>query len=126
MLAILEEPGLVCEDDRLDAVAEAEFLQDVRDVRLDSRLADVELPPDLYVGQAIGDEPEDVFLAGGELVQLFGGEGRGMRVNCLITRLVIAGERSASPAATVRTAAISCSGGSSLSTNPLAPARSAS
>ena len=34
-----------------------------------------------------------------------------------------AGESSASPAATVRIAAISCSGGSSLSTKPLAPAR---
>src|SRR3954467_7565062 len=49
-----------------------------------------------------------------------------MRANCRITRLVIAGERSASPAATVWIAAISCSGGSSLRTNPLAPARSAS
>jgi hypothetical protein len=45
---------------------------------------------------------------------------------CRITRRVTAGESSASPAATVRTAASSCSGGSSLSTNPLAPARSAS
>src|SRR5438876_6296873 len=41
----------------------------------------------------------------------FDGVGCGMRVNCLITRLVIAGERSASPPATVRTAARSCSGG---------------
>ena len=55
-----------------------------------------------------------------------GGSGRGMRVNCLITRLVTVGESSASPAATVRIAAISCSGGSSFRTNPLAPARSAS
>src|SRR6516162_4124427 len=31
----LEEPGLVCEYDRLHAVAEAEFLEDVRDVCLD-------------------------------------------------------------------------------------------
>ena len=46
--------------------------------------------------------------------------------NCAITRRVTAGESSASPAATVRTAAISCSGGSSLSTKPLAPACSAS
>ena len=43
-----------------------------------------------------------------------------------ITRFVIAGERSASPLATVRTAAMSCSGGSSLRTKPLAPALSAS
>ena len=40
----------------------------------------------------------------------------------MITRLVIAGERSASPAATVWIAAMSCSGGSSLRTKPLAPA----
>ena len=39
----LDEAGLVCEHDRLDAVAEAEFLEDVRDVGLDGRLADVEL-----------------------------------------------------------------------------------
>src|SRR5437016_3159 len=37
----------------------------------------------------------------------FGGSWRGMRVNCLITRFVIAGGRSASPAATIRTAALS-------------------
>jgi hypothetical protein len=47
--AFFEEPGLVCEDDRLDAVAEAELLQDVRDVCLDGRLADVEPLPDLCV-----------------------------------------------------------------------------
>jgi hypothetical protein len=38
-----------------------------------------------------------------------------------MTRLVMVGERSASPPAIVRTAAISCSGESSLRTNPLAP-----
>ena len=56
----------------------------------------------------------------------FGGAGRGIRVNAPITRFVTAGESSASPEATVRTAAISCSGGSSFRTKPLAPARSAS
>ena len=55
-----------------------------------------------------------------------GGVGRGRRMNRSITRFVTVGERSASPAATVRIAASSCSGGSSLSTKPLAPARSAS
>ena len=55
-----------------------------------------------------------------------GASWRGMRVKRAITRLVTLGERSASPAATVRIAARSCSGGSSLRTNPLAPARSAS
>ena len=62
----------------------------------------------------------------GQLVEPFGRAGRGMLANCSITRFVIAGERSASPAATVRIAASSCSGGSSLRTKPLAPARSAS
>ena len=41
-------------------------------------------------------------------------------------RFVIAGESRPAPLATVRMAARSCSGGSSLSTKPLAPARSAS
>jgi hypothetical protein len=45
--AFLEEPRLVCEYDGLDAVAEAELGEDVRDVRLDGRLADVELLTDL-------------------------------------------------------------------------------
>ena len=49
-----------------------------------------------------------------------------MRVNFSITRFVIVGERSASPAATVRIAASSCSGESSLRTKPLAPAFNAS
>jgi len=75
--AFLEEPGLVYEYDRLHAVAEAELLEDVRDVCLDGRLADVELLPDLCVGQAIGDEPEDVLLTCGELVQLFRRRGAG-------------------------------------------------
>ncbi len=40
--AALEDSGLVGEYDRLDAVPEAELGQDVRDVGLDGRLADVE------------------------------------------------------------------------------------
>ena len=82
---------------------------------------------DLGVRQAAGDQAEHVELALGQLVEPSArGVRRGRRVNCLITRLVMAGESSASPAATVRIAARSCSGGSSLSTKPLAPARSAS
>ena len=120
-------PALVGEHDRLDAVAEVELLEDVRDVRLDGRVADVELLRDLGVGEAAGDQAKDVQLARRSARRApSGGAGRGMRVNCLITRFVIAGESSASPAATVRIAAISCSGGSSLSTKPLAPALSAS
>src|SRR5690348_12287322 len=66
--AFLVEPGLVYEYDRLHAVAEAELLEDVRDVGLYGRLADVELLTDLRVGQAAGDEQEDVLLSCGELV----------------------------------------------------------
>jgi hypothetical protein len=48
-VVLLEEPCLVGEHDRLYAVAEAELLKDVCDVRLDGGLADVELVPDLRV-----------------------------------------------------------------------------
>ena len=122
----LEDPGLVREHDRLDAVAEVELLEDVRDVRLDGVLADVELLTDLCVREAASDQAKDLELTRAQIDDLVGGCGRGIRVNSLITRLVIVGERSASPAATVRIAATSCSGGSSLSTKPLAPAASAS
>src|SRR6185312_14424146 len=66
--AFLVEPGLVYEYHRLHAVAEAELGEDVRDVGLYGRLADVELLTDLCVGQAAGDEQEDVLLSCGELV----------------------------------------------------------
>ena len=55
------------------------------------------------------------------------GWGRtGIRVNSSMTARVMAGASSASPLATIRTAATISSGGASLSMNPLAPARSAS
>ena len=65
-------------------------------------------------------------LARGQLVEPRGRRRRRRARELRITRLVTAGDSSASPAATVRIAAISCSGGSSLSTKPLAPAPSAS
>ena len=52
---MVDHARLKSEDDRLHAVAEAELLEDVRDVRLDGGLADVELLADLGVGQAAGD-----------------------------------------------------------------------
>src|SRR3954452_23138223 len=64
----VEEPALVGEDDGLHAVAEVQLLQDVGDVRLDRRLADVELLADLRVREPGGDEPQDLALARGELV----------------------------------------------------------
>ena len=54
----------------LHAIAEAELLEDVRDVRLHRRLADVELPSDLGVREAACDEAQDVPLASAELVDL--------------------------------------------------------
>src|SRR5262245_2717760 len=67
----LDEAGLVGEHDGLDPVAEAELLEDVGDVGLDGCLADEELLPDLVVGQAAGDEPQNIPLARGEFVELF-------------------------------------------------------
>src|SRR5215467_10732054 len=71
----VEKPCLVCEHDRLDAVAEAELLEDVRDVRLDGRVTDVELLPDLGVRQAAGDQPEHVEFALSQLVESLGRRG---------------------------------------------------
>src|SRR5215211_8234880 len=66
-LSGLNEAGLVGEDDGLDAVAEAEFLQEARDMCLDGRVADDELLGDLGVGEAAREEPQDLELAGGQL-----------------------------------------------------------
>jgi hypothetical protein len=57
-------------EDDLDPVAEVELLEEVGDVRLHRRLADVELLSDLRVRQAAGDEAKNVSLAGTELVEL--------------------------------------------------------
>src|SRR6266545_3818202 len=111
----LEDPRLVGEHDCLDAVPEVELLEDVRDMCLDRRFADVELLRDLPVRKTARSRSL-------RSPSSFGGAGRGIRANFWITRLVIVGERSASPASTVRIAAISCSGESSLRTKPLAPA----
>jgi hypothetical protein len=43
----LEGAGLVREHDRLNAVAKVQLVKDVRDVRFDSGLADVQLAADL-------------------------------------------------------------------------------
>jgi len=69
--SLLEQPGLVGEHDRLDPVTEAEFLEDVRDVCLHGRLADVELVADLRVGQAGRDQPQDFVFSPGEFADLF-------------------------------------------------------
>ena len=51
-LVLRDESRLMREHDRLHAVAQVELLEDVRDVRLDRRVADVELLADLRVGKA--------------------------------------------------------------------------
>ena len=63
-------PTLELEHDCLDAVAEAELLEDVRDVRLHGRVADVELLADLHVREALGDQAEDLLFARRQLVEL--------------------------------------------------------
>src|SRR5436190_5371805 len=70
MRIFLEESSLVGEDDGLDAVAELELLEDVRDVRLDGGVADVELLGDLAVRQAGGDQAKDFSFALAEVVEL--------------------------------------------------------
>ena len=57
--------GLVAEgeDRRLDAVLQAEFGEQAADVRFDCLLADRQVPGDLPVAEAAGDEPEYVAFA---------------------------------------------------------------
>jgi hypothetical protein len=62
----LNEAGVVRGDHRLNTVADAELSQEVRDVRLDRRLADDKARRDLRIGQAAGDQPQDLDLASGE------------------------------------------------------------
>src|SRR5829696_3441459 len=66
----LDQSGFVGDDDGLYAVAQAELLEDPRDVRLDGRLAEEELLGDLGVRAAAGEQPQHVDLAGGQLRQL--------------------------------------------------------
>ena len=114
------------QQDRMHTVAQPELLEDVCDVSLDRALLDEELCPISALDWPCAISRNTSSSRPLSSSSFFGAVGRGRRVNSLITRLVIVGESSASPAATVRIAASSCSGGSSLRTKPLAPARSAS
>ena len=79
----LEQPGLVGEHDGLDAVAQVELLEDVGDVRLDGRLADEQLLPDLGVREAARRSGGRRRARGRSARRApCGGVGRGMRVNC--------------------------------------------
>ena len=73
--ALVEEARLVRQHHRLNAVAEVELLQDVGDVGLHRRLADVEVAADLGIGQASGDQAEHIELAIGQLAELSRGSG---------------------------------------------------
>ena len=71
-----DDAGLVGEHDELRAVAQVELEQQVRDVRLHRRLGEDQAVGDLAVGQALGDERQDLALALGELCP---GAGRARR-----------------------------------------------
>src|SRR3984885_15436046 len=62
-----DEARLVGVNNRLNAVAEAELLQDAGDMRLGGRLADHEPVADLRIGQATGQQAEHFALAGREV-----------------------------------------------------------
>jgi hypothetical protein len=55
---------------RLHAVAEIQLLKDVRDVRLDGGLSDVELVPDFGVREAASHQAKDVSFALTEFVEI--------------------------------------------------------
>jgi SAM-dependent methyltransferase len=63
-----DEPGLVGQHDRLNAVAEAQLGQDPPDVGLDRGLGDEEPLGDLCVGHALGYQQEHLMLAVGQRV----------------------------------------------------------
>jgi hypothetical protein len=68
---------LIVQGDQLCAVAGAEFGHGAADVGLGGGVADGEFGGDLGVAQAVGDESDDLPLAGGELGQRVGVEPRG-------------------------------------------------
>ena len=59
-----DQAGLVSQDDGLHAVAQAQLAQQAVDVRLDGCLGQVQARGDLSIGQAFGDEQQDLTLAG--------------------------------------------------------------
>src|SRR5687767_11861430 len=72
----LEQPGLGGVGDRRRPRGQIEPGEDVADVPVDGVLAQPELARDLFVGEAAGDEPDDLPLARGE----GGGTGRRLAV----------------------------------------------
>src|SRR4051794_20481867 len=60
----VHEAGAVGEGDGLDTVAQAQFGEDVVDVRLNGGVGDEEGGSDLAVGAAVGDQAQDFEFAG--------------------------------------------------------------
>jgi hypothetical protein len=78
-----DEAALVRVDHRLHTVAEAELLEDARDVRLRGRVTDEEPLADLAVGQPADEQVQDLVLPGGQLGHRRRGRGgRGRRLAC--------------------------------------------
>jgi hypothetical protein len=61
------DPRLVGEDDRLDPVAQVQFVEDVRDVGLGSVLGKDKLGGDLRVREPAGDQRQHLELSWGQL-----------------------------------------------------------
>ena len=72
-----DEAGFIGQDDGLDAIAEREFGQDPGDVGLDGGFGKGQRRRDLAVGQATADVLEDLYLAGGQRLDLFGSPAGG-------------------------------------------------
>src|SRR5215469_5222570 len=67
--SLCDQPGLVGEDDGLDPVADSELAQQARDVALDGGLADEESTGEFGVGQAAGEQPQDLGFPAGQFRQ---------------------------------------------------------
>ena len=70
VVAWANDAGLVGHDDGLNAVTQAELVEDPGDVRLGGGLADKEGACEFAVGQSFGDELEYLELARGESREL--------------------------------------------------------
>lgn len=69
------DSGFVGQDDGLDSVAQAEFHEYARDMRLDCRFAEDQPICDFGIRQAVGHELEDLDLAWREFVEPAWGSG---------------------------------------------------
>lgn len=126
----LDRSGLVREDDRLDPVAELELGQDAGDVGLDGRFRQVQPGGEFGVAQAVGEQAQHFELARGERGQIGMRAGRfellGRGSESLDEAVGDRWGEEGAPVRTRRMAATRCSGVTSLSRKPLAPAARAS